>query len=122
MEVSGQFLRYILIGVFNTAIHGAVMAVLVKRVAIRLALANATAFFCAVTFSFFANAYWTFTVAVSMQRYLTFVIFMGCLAYVIGFVGDRLKASGVVVFFIFVALSMTIGFAFSRHFVFFGRE
>jgi len=121
MEVSGQFIRYLLIGVLNTAIHGGVMAILVKRWGMRLALANATAFLCAVTFSFFANAYWTFTAAVSVQRYLTFVVFMGCLAYGTGFVGDKLKASGLVVFLFFSVLSLAIGFAFSRHFVFFGR-
>lgn len=118
MDISGQFLRYALIGVFNTAIHGAVMTLLVKGGTMRLAIANATAFLCAVTFSFFANAHWTFTSTVSPSRYLTFVVFMGCLAYGTGYVGDKLKAPGAVVFCFFTVLSLAIGFAFSRHFVF----
>ena len=118
MDITTQFLRYALIGVANTAIHAAVMTALLKSRRTRLAFANTTAFLCAVTFSFFANAYWTFSTSTSWVRYLAFVLFMGCLAYITGLVGDRVRAHPAAVFFIFTGISLVAGFAFSRFVVF----
>ncbi|WP_285535227.1 GtrA family protein [Brucella sp. NBRC 12950] len=118
MEISGQFLRYALIGLANTAIHGAIMALLVRGVRFRLAIANLAAFGCAVTFSYFANSLWTFMSQPSWTRYLLFVSFMGCLAYATGFIGDIMKTSPMIVFISFTTLSLVAGFAFSRYFVF----
>lgn len=122
MDVSAQFLRYALIGVANTAIHGAVMALLIRAIGTKLAVANTVAFLCAVTFSFLANATWTFSTAPTMAKYLLFTLFMGAMAYLTGMSGDKHKAHPIVVFVGFSFISLAIGFAFSKFIVFAGEQ
>lgn len=120
MDISGQFVRYILIGVANTAIHGTVMTVSVRFFRTNLAVANASAFLCAVTFSFIANAAWTFSTPPTAFRYLLFICFMGAMAYLTGLAGDRFKAHPAVVFIGFSVFSLAIGFMYSKFIVFAG--
>lgn len=120
MDISGQFISYALIGVANTAIHGAVMALFVKLFRSKLAIANVTAFVCAVTFSFVANAAWTFSSNPTALRYAIFTCFMGAMAYLTGLAGDKFKAHPYVVFVGFSFISLAIGFAYSKFIVFAG--
>ncbi|EBU6655699.1 translocase, partial [Salmonella enterica subsp. enterica serovar Typhimurium] len=54
------FARYFSVGVINTLLHWVVFAALVYLASTTQATANLIAFIVAVTFSFFANAKFTF--------------------------------------------------------------
>lgn len=118
MDALEQFLRYSLIGVANTIIHAFVMAFAIKRMKSAIAIANSVAFVPAVTFSYFANATWTFSVSPSWPTYLLFVIFMGALAYGMGKAGDKHGMHPVVIFVAFTSLSLAVGFIYSKLVVF----
>ncbi|MCW2484130.1 GtrA family protein, partial [Candidatus Symbiopectobacterium sp. NZEC135] len=54
------FTKYVSIGIINTVIHWAVFGALVYLAAYDQSVGNLIAFLVAVTFSFFANAKFTF--------------------------------------------------------------
>lgn len=113
-----QFLRYSLIGVANTAIHASIMTVCIRHFRSSIAVANSAAFITAVTFSYFANAFWTFSAKASVLKYLMFVAFMGGLAYLTGLAGDKLKINPVIIFVAFTTISLLIGFLYSKILIF----
>lgn len=82
------------------------------------ALANLCAFIVAVTFSFFANAKFTFEQKASRNRYMAFVGFMGALSYGNGYVSDLFNFYPIVTLVSFSALSLVLGFLYSHYFVF----
>ena len=65
------FSRYLSIGVLNTVIHWAVFYLILCTSDATQSLANFGAFCVAVTFSFFANARWTFNSETTTLRYTT---------------------------------------------------
>lgn len=75
------FARYFSVGVINTLLHWVVFAALVYLASTTQATANLIAFIVAVTFSFFANAKFTFKKKATSGRYVAFVGFMGVLSY-----------------------------------------
>lgn len=83
------FIKYVSIGVLNTALHWAIFALCVYGFQTSQALANVAGFAVAVSFSFFANARFTFGASVSTGRYLLYVGFMGVLSAVVGWTGDK---------------------------------
>ena len=112
------FLRYFSVGVLNTLIHWAVFGVLMMATDLTQAVANVVGFFCAVTFSFFANSYFTFNKSPSTSGYLLFVIFMGFIAFVTGRASDRLYFPEWVTLVAFSMISLVFGFIYSKYIVF----
>lgn len=83
------FAKYTSIGVLNTLIHWVVFGVCIYAAHTNQALANFAGFVVAVSFSFFANAKFTFKASTTTMRYLLYVGFMGTLSVVVGWAADR---------------------------------
>lgn len=113
-----SFLSYTLVGVLNTLVHWLVFLGLVYSGALPQATANLLAFLCAVTFSFFVNARVTFRSHASPGRYVAYVVFMGGLSYAVGAVGQSISAPPLLTLVLFSAVSLGLGFLFSRYLVF----
>ena len=113
-----MFSRYFFIGIINTIIHWFVFVMLACFAGFSQAVANLGGFLFAVSFSFFANARYTFNAKASVQRYVSFVLFMGLLSYATGFLADRLTIQPVVTLVVFSAISLSLGFLYSKIFVF----
>jgi len=112
------FSRYLSIGVVNTLLHWGVFLLLHLSFGLKQAWSNVIAFAVAVTFSFFANAAYTFQARATPQRYVLFTAFMGMLSIGVGAVADRLTLTPWFTLVVFSALSLVIGFIFSKWFVF----
>lgn len=112
------FIRYGLTGMLNTLVHWLVFFIGYSLFHLNQASANAVAFTCAVTVSFFINARWTFSSPVSLKRYLLWASFMALFALFTGWCGDILALNPFLTLIIFSALSLVIGFFFANRFVF----
>ncbi|MEG4684423.1 GtrA family protein [Enterobacter cloacae] len=112
------FSRYISVGVINTALHWVCFGALLHFFEATQAVANVIAFFIAVTFSFFANARWTFKSKVTSGRYIAFVAFMGIMAGLTGYIADAISAPPVVTLVTFSGFSLIAGFIYSKFIVF----
>ncbi|HII4350306.1 GtrA family protein [Enterobacter sp. KB-221C9] len=112
------FSRYISIGVINTALHWVCFGALLHFFEATQAVANVIAFFIAVTFSFFANARWTFKSQVTSGRYIAFVTFMGIMAGMTGYIADAISAPPLVTLVTFSGFSLIAGFIYSKFIVF----
>lgn len=112
------FARYTSIGVLNTLIHWMIFAVCFYGFHTNQTLANLTAFIVAVSFSFFANARYTFRTSTSVIRYLLFVAFMGALSAAVGWTADLQTLPPLVTLVAFSAISLVCGFVYSRFIVF----
>lgn len=112
------FARYATIGVINTAIHWISFYIILQTAAVTQALANFGAFCIAVTFSFFANARWTFDSETTTTRYLMYVIFMGSMAAFVGWFADVCKLPMLLTLVVFSAVSLICGFIYSKYMVF----
>lgn len=75
-------------GVVNTAIHWMVFAIIFYGVKDDQALSNFAAFCVAVTFSFFANARFTFKAQTTAMRYMLYIGFMGALSVATGWASE----------------------------------
>jgi putative flippase GtrA len=111
------FARYTSVGVINTLIHWAVFAAL-YACGFSQSVSNLVAFCIAVTFSFFANAKWTFNAEATTTRYLSYICFMGVMAAAVGWIADYMHINPIVTLVFFSALSLICGFAYSKFFVF----
>jgi len=71
-----QFVRFAIVGIFNTAIDYAVYLVLTRILGVYFLIANFVAVVVAMTFSFFVNKKWTFknTSANIKSQYLKFAV------------------------------------------------
>ena len=112
------FSIYTLIGIGNTAVHWAVFGVLFALCGLTQAVSNTVAFLVAVTVSYFLNARFTFKVQPRGIRYLLFVVFMGFFSYATGWVGDWLALPAVITLIAFSAISLVLGFIYSKLVVF----
>lgn len=112
------FSIYTLIGVGNTAIHWAVFGILFAVLSFSQAASNTVAFLVAVSVSYFLNARFTFKVQPRGMRYALFVAFMGFLSYGTGWIGDRLAVPALVTLIAFSAISLILGFIYSKLIVF----
>ena len=68
-----QFIRYGFVGIGSTTIHVTVAFALLHFVEVSLLIANISAFFAALSFSYFGNALWSFesgSGAKSMSKFL----------------------------------------------------
>lgn len=116
------FTRYFSVGILNTAIHWIVFLVAYNVFHTTQALANFGAFCIAVTFSFFANAKWTFDSEATTIRYMMYVFFMGAMASAVGWMGDSMELHPAVTIILFSGISLVCGFLFSKFFIFKGAK
>ncbi len=116
------FLRYMSVGMLNTLIHWVAFAFLLKFVESSQAIANFTAFCVAATFSFFANAKWTFGAEANVVRYLLFTSFLGALAALTGHIADIFNLQGLLTLIVFSTISLFCGFIYSKLIVFRGAK
>ncbi|EOT1610657.1 bactoprenol glucosyl transferase, partial [Escherichia coli] len=82
------------------------------------ALANFAGFVVAVSFSFFANAKFTFKASTTTMRYMLYVGFMGALSATVGWAADRCSLPPIVTLVTFSAISLVCGFVYSKFIVF----
>lgn len=116
------FIKYFSVGVLNTIIHWAVFGLLIYYFSFSQANANLIGFIVAVTFSFFANAKFTFKATVTTLRYTLYVGFMGFLSYLTGATSDGLNFSPIFTLIIFSIISLICGFFYSKNVVFRGDK
>ncbi|EJZ3536445.1 GtrA family protein, partial [Salmonella enterica subsp. enterica serovar Derby] len=109
---------YTSIGVLNTLIHWGVFAFCVYGMHTHQALANFSGFVIAVSFSFYANARFTFNASTTTLRYMMYVGFMGTLSAVVGWMADQCSLPPLVTLITFSAISLVCGFIYSRFIIF----
>lgn len=115
------FIRYASVGVVNTLIHWLVFTA-IYMAGFTQSLSNLIAFCSAVTFSFFANAKWTFNSEATTQRYMMYVIFMAMIAMATGWYADKTDISPIITLASFSMISLVCGFIYSRFIVFRDRK
>ncbi|WP_318366051.1 GtrA family protein [Enterobacter sp.] len=112
------FAKYTSIGIINTLIHWVVFAICIYLLHSNQALANFSGFVVAVSFSFFANARFTFESHTTVTRYMLYVGFMGTLSAAVGWVADKCGLLPIVTLIVFSAISLVCGFIYSKFIVF----
>ncbi|MEG6443282.1 GtrA family protein [Enterobacter roggenkampii] len=112
------FAKYTSIGVINTLIHWAVFAVCIYAFHTGQSLGNFAGFVLAVSFSFFANARFTFKSSTTTLRYMLYVGFMGTLSAAVGWAADKTGMAPVITLIVFSAISLVCGFIYSKFIVF----
>lgn len=113
---------YTVIGVANTLIHWQIFFLLSVAAALSQALSNLVAFCVAASFSFYMNGLYTFDARPTVGGYLLFLGAMGALSLGIGHVGDLWQLHGLLTVALFSALSLVLGFLFSKYVVFRERD
>ncbi len=81
-------------------------------------MGNLAGFVVAVSFSFFANARFTFKSSATSMRYMLYVGFMGFLSAVVGWLADKAGTPPVITMILFSAISLVCGFTYSKFIVF----
>ena len=109
---------YTVIGVANTLIHWQIFFLLSVAAGWRQAVSNLAAFCVAASFSFYMNALYTFDSKLSVGGYSLFMAAMGALSYGVGYLGDLWRLHGLLTVALFSALSLVLGFLFSKYVVF----
>ncbi|KJT24719.1 GtrA family protein [Salmonella enterica] len=112
------FARHTSIGVINTLIHWFVFAICIYAFHTGQTIGNFAGFVVAVSFSFFANARFTFRSSTSTLRYMLYVGFMGSLSAVVGWSADKSGLAPIFTLIIFSAISLVCGFVYSKIIVF----
>ncbi|AVG76159.1 MULTISPECIES: GtrA family protein [Pantoea] len=111
------FSKYFSVGILNTLIHWGIFSILYATGSSQT-LANFGAFCVAVTFSFFVNAKWTFNAEASTIRYMIYVLFMGSVALLVGWISDKSMLQPLYTLIIFSLISLICGFLYSKYIVF----
>ncbi|MFH2244828.1 GtrA family protein [Enterobacter sichuanensis] len=112
------FTKYASVGVINTLIHWVVFSVCIYVLHAGQALSNFSGFMFAVSFSFFANARFTFNSSATTLRYMLYVGFMGTLSATVGWAADKSDIAPIVTLIVFSAISLVCGFIYSKFIVF----
>lgn len=112
------FAKYTSIGVVNTLIHWAVFAVCICAFHTGQSLGNFAGFVVAVSFSFFANAKFTFKASTTTMRYMLYFGFIGTLSAIVGWAADKSGMAPIFTLIIFSTISLICGFIFSKFIVF----
>ncbi|WP_170987767.1 GtrA family protein, partial [Escherichia coli] len=73
--LTSSFFSYFLIGIVNTALHWGVFYACYNNLAFGQGRSNIVGFICAATFSFFANARYSFKVSATKASYFRFIFF-----------------------------------------------
>ena len=111
-------LKYAIVGVFNTLIHWGVFFILVYSIGVGQSVSNLVGFLIAVTFSYFANAKFTFKSSTSFWSFLKFSFLLGCLAFATGWCAEKVDLLPILTLIIFSSLNYVIGFVYSKKYVF----
>ncbi|WP_337012856.1 GtrA family protein [Pantoea sp. AS142] len=114
------FAKYLSVGLINTLIHWVTFFICL-RMGLFQSTANLIAFCLAVTFSFFINARWTFKQQATTWRYILYVVFMGAMAFSVGYLADRIGLYPIITLIVSSAISLVCGFLFSRFVIFKGE-
>ncbi|MBD2782394.1 GtrA family protein [Xenorhabdus szentirmaii] len=112
------FTKYVSVGVINTLIHWLLFVVLIYLFNATQAISSLIGFCAAVSFSFYANAKFTFQKKATGRRYIAFVSFMGLLSYLTGHLSDVMKIQPIATLIALSAISLMLGFVYSNFFVF----
>lgn len=112
------FTKYVSVGVLNTLLHWLIFAMCIYVFHTGQALANFSGFVVAVSFSFFANARFTFNASTTTLRYMLYVGFMGALSAAIGWMADKSGMAPIITLVSFSAISLVCGFFYSKFIVF----
>lgn len=112
------FAKYTSIGVINTLIHWVVFAVCIYALHTDQTLGNFAGFVVAVSFSFFANARFTFKSSTTTMRYMLYVAFLGSLSAGVGWAADKTDLAPLITLTVFSAISLVCGFIYSKFIVF----
>lgn len=112
------FARYTSIGVINTLIHWVVFTICIYAFHAGQALGNFSGFVAAVSFSFFANARFTFKSSATTMRYMLYLGFMGSLSAAVGWAADKSGLAPIFTLILFSAISLMCGFIYSKFIVF----
>ena len=112
------FSSYTVIGIANTLLHWQLFFFLRAAFDLSQTLSNFLAFCAAASFSFYANALYTFAVPASLGRYALFMICMGGLSLVVGGIADHWYFPGLVTVALFSLISLVVGFLLSKWLVF----
>ncbi|MBJ8401658.1 MULTISPECIES: GtrA family protein [Citrobacter] len=112
------FAKYTSVGVVNTLIHWVVFGTCIYVLSTNQALANLAGFIVAVSFSFFANAMFTFKSKASTTRYFLYIGFMGAVSAAVGWGADMLLLPPLLTLISFSAISLICGFFYSKFIVF----
>lgn len=113
-----SFARYGLVGIVNTLVHWAVFLGMHLGFGVLQAPSNLAAFAVAASVSYQLNARYTFAVRPTGSRFLLFLCGMGSLSLLLGKIADAAGLPPWLTLLIFTALSLVIGFCFSRWVVF----
>lgn len=116
------FLTYAIVGGVNTVIHWTVFLVLFYKCGTGQALSNVLAFFVAVTFSFFANARWTFKISASTSRYVRYTTFMAAMAALLGWSAQIFHLPPLMTLCLFSGFSLICGYFYANTVVFRKRK
>lgn len=108
-----RFVRYGLVGIGNTLVHGLVFFCLHLLLGLSQAPSNLLAFMAAASLSYCLNARFTFDVPARGRRYLQFLLGMGGISVITGAVSDWLQLPGWVTLLAFCAISLLLGYAYS---------
>ncbi|WP_395303164.1 GtrA family protein [Pectobacterium polonicum] len=87
-------------------------------ISLNQASSNLISFSTAVTFSFFANAKFTFKARPTTKKYIVFVIFTGMISFICGSISDYYNINPLVTLIEFSGISLVLGFLFSKYVVF----
>lgn len=112
------FAKYTSVGIINTLIHWVVFAMCIYVLHTNQAMANFAGFVVAVSFSFYANAKFTFNSTTTTLRYMLYVGFMGTLSAAVGWAADMCALPPLVTLVTFSAISLVCGFIYSKFIVF----
>ncbi|WP_460131243.1 GtrA family protein [Pseudomonas sp. S1_E04] len=112
------FSSYTVVGIANTVIHWQLFFVLRAAFELSQAASNFFAFCVAASFSFYANALYTFAAPTSLPRYLLFMLCMGGLSLIVGWLADHWRLPGLVTVVAFSLISLLCGFLLSKWVVF----
>lgn len=118
IEMIKLFTKYFSVGILNTLIHWSIFGLLTVFLSTSQAIANLIGFIAAVSFSFFANAKFTFKAKATATRYISFTLFIGLLSYLTGYAADQLRLPPIATLIIFSSISLVLGFLYSKIFVF----
>ncbi|NCI00084.1 GtrA family protein [Cronobacter malonaticus] len=112
------FAKYASVGILNTMIHWVFFSICVYALQTSQALANFGGFVVAVSFSFFANARFTFKSSTTTMRYMLYVGFMGTLSAIVGWEADRAGMAPFLTLVVFSSVSLICGFIYSKFIIF----
>jgi putative flippase GtrA len=112
------FAKYTSIGIINTLIHWVVFALCIYIFKANQAVSNFIGFVFAVSFSFVANARFTFNATTSIIRYMLYAGFMGSLSAAVGWAADKSALAPIITLILFSAISLVCGFIYSNFIVF----